>query len=272
VPDSTIPRSDPACPDPEWLLQCYRDETPARPGLPYTELAACGPLSVVKLLEPFRLQAVLDMEPKLPFNEAVVRLAGYDGASRTLTVQKCMYSDGVKSNYAMEQLRGLFLAEYGHRLPPLSDPRLSNGIGTAIVVFTPAGPYLPRRAGGQAVFSAGYHCTASGETVWSAGAAGFDEIFTANIYRELEEEVGLAPADLDWVRPVAFCREFLRGGKPQFFFAGFTKLTAQDLGHRRRGAIARQVACGLQEVEDDVAVDLTELTVEAAANLAFCRL
>src|SRR5450432_2223656 len=78
VPDSTIPRSDPACPDPEWLLQCYRDETPARPGLPYTELAACGPLSVVKLLEPFRLQAVLDMEPKLPFNEAVVRLAGYD--------------------------------------------------------------------------------------------------------------------------------------------------------------------------------------------------
>jgi hypothetical protein len=170
----------------------------------------------------------------------------------------------------MEQLRELFQSEYGHRLPPLSDARLSNGIGTAIVVFTPAGPYLPRRAAGQSVFPSGYHCTASGETVWTAGAAGFDEIFTANIYRELEEEVGLAPADLDWVRPVAFCREFMRGGKPQFFFAGFTKLCAEDLGQRRRRAIARQIESGMQEVEDDAAVDLTELTVEAAANLAFC--
>jgi hypothetical protein len=256
--------------DPAWLLECYRDERPARPGLPYTELAACGRFHVVKLAEPFQLQAVLKMEPNLPYNEAVVRLAGYDAATRTLTVQQCLYSDGVKSNYAMEQLRGLFQAEYGHRLPPLSDARLSNGIGTAIVVFTPAGPYLPRRAGGQSVFPSGYHCTASGEAVWSAGASDFDEIFTGNIYRELEEEVGLVPADLDWVRPVAFCREFMRGGKPQLFFAGFTKLSAEALGERRRRAIARQLENGMQEVEDDVAVDLTELTVEAAANLAFC--
>jgi hypothetical protein len=256
--------------DPAWLLECYRDERPARPGLPYTDLDACGRFHIVKLAEPFHLQSVLDMEPDLPFNEPVVRLAGYDAATRTLTVQKCMYSDGLKSNYAMEQLRELFQAEYGHRLPPLSDARLSNGIGTAVVVFTPAGPYLPRRARGQAVFPAGYHCTASGEAVWTAGAAGFDEIFTANIHRELEEEVGLAPADLDWVRPVAFCREFLRGGKPQFFFAGFTNLSAEELGRRRRAAIARQIAAGRQEVEDDVAVDLTDLTMEAAANLAFC--
>jgi hypothetical protein len=256
--------------DPAWLLACYRDERPARPGLPYAELAAGGRYHVVKLAEPFRLQAVLDMEPKLQYDEAVVRLAGYDAATRTLTVQKCMYSDGLKSNYAMEQLRGLFQTEYGHRLPPLSDARLSNAIGTAVVVFTPAGPYLPRRATGQAVFPGGYHCTASGEALWTVGAPGFDEIFTAHIFRELEEEVGLAPADLDWVRPVAFCREFLRGGKPQIFFAGFTKLSAEDLGQRRRAAIARQIAAGTQEVEDDVASDLTDLTLEAAANLAFC--
>ena len=229
--------------DPAWLLASYRDERPARPGLPYAELDGVGPLRVVKLAEPFRLQTVLDLEPKLPYNEAVTRLAEYDAATRTLTVQKCLYSDGMKSNYAMEQLRGLFQAEYGHRLPPLSDARLANGIGTAVVVFTPAGPYLPRRARGQTVFPAGYHCTASGEAVWNECAEGFDQIFTANIYRELEEEVGLAPADLDWIRPVAFCREFLRGGKPQFFFAGYTKLSAEDLGERRRAAIARQIAC-----------------------------
>lgn len=256
--------------DAAWLMECYRDERPARPRLPYSELDSCGPFPVVKLAEPFRLQAVLDREPKLRYDEAVTRLAGYDPATRTLTVQKAMYNDGVKSNYAMEHLRGTFQAEYGHRLPPLSDARLSNGIGTAVVVFTPAGPYLPRRARGQAVFPKGYHCTASGEALWHDDAATFDEIFTANIYRELDEEVGLSPGDLDWLRPVAFCREFLRGGKPQFFFQGYTNLSAGELGERRRAAIARQIARGAQEVEDDVALDLTELTMEAEANLAFC--
>lgn len=255
--------------DPAWLLECYREELPARPGVPYTELAGGGrPFHVVKLAEEFRLRPVLDLEPKLDFNEAVTRLAAYDPDTRTLTVQKSFYSDGVKSNYAMEQLRGLFQAEYGHRLPPLSDARLSNGIGTAVVVFTPAGPYLPRRARGQAVYPKGYHCTASGESTWSEHGQTFDDIFTANILRELEEEVGLAASDLDWIKPVSFCREFLRGGKPQFFFQGYTRLGADALRERRQAAIARQIANGRQEVEDDVAADLSDLTVEAAANLA----
>ena len=251
------------------LLEHYRDEPPVRPGLPYSELAPIdGPFHLVKLAEPFQLQPVLDLDPKLPFDEAVTRLAAYDEATRTLTVQRCRYSDGVKSNYAMDQLRGLFLAEYGHCLPPLSDARLANGIGTAVVIFTATGPYLPRRARGQAVYPAGYHCTASGEAVWNEEAEGFDEVFTANIYRELEEEVGLVPKDLDWIRPVGFCREFLRGGKPQFFFKGYTRLSAEELGERRRAAIERQTAGGQQEVEDDVAGDLSELTMEARANLA----
>src|SRR2546430_13651 len=84
-----------------------------------------------------------------------------------------------------------------------------------------AGPYRPRRAPRQSVFPGGYHCTASGETVWT-GAHDFEGLFTENICRELEEEVALARADLEWLRPVAFCREFLRAGKPQFFFAAGT--------------------------------------------------
>jgi len=123
------------------------------------------------------------------------------------------------------------------------------------------------------VFPKGYHCTASGEAVWYDDAETFGEIFTANILRELDEEVGLSPGDLDWLRPVAFCREFLRGGKPQFFFQGYTKLSAVELGERRRTAMARQIAHGAQEVEDDVAPGLTDLTMEAEANLAFnCNL
>ena len=107
--------------------------------------------------------------------------------------------------------------------------------------------------------------------MWIEGELTFDGFFTANICRELEEEVGLTRADLEWIRPVAFCREFLRGGKPQFFFAAHTKLDEDGLALRRRAAIARQLAAGRQEVLDDALFESRpELcTLECAANLAF---
>ena len=140
-----------------------------------------------------------------------------------------------------------------------------------MVVFDAAGhPYLPRRAPRQSVFPGGYHCTASGETVWREGALEFDGLFTANICRELEEEVGLTRADLDWIRPVAFCREFLRGGKPQLFFAARTLLPDAELQKRRRTAIAAQLARGCQEILDDVMTEFQpgRCTIECLANLA----
>jgi len=192
--------------DAAWLVEYYREEPAARPGQPYSLLDGSGPFRVVQLEEPFRLQQVLPMELDLPYDEAVTRLAGYDPATRTLTVQKALYSDGLKSNYAMERLREMYRAEYGSRLPPLSDGRLSNAIGTAAVIFTPAGPYLPRRAKGQAVYPSGYHCTGAGEALWNGDAQSFDEIFTENIYKELEEEVVI-----EAIKDVRACEEGKRG-------------------------------------------------------------
>ena len=195
-------------------------------------------------------------------------------------------------------LRGLLLAEYGRRLHPLSDKRLSNIVGIAIVVFckTEQGeilPYLPRRAKPglvsetigttkkQAVYGGDYHCTASGATVWNDAAGSFSEVFTQDMCRELYEEVGLAEQDLAWIYPVAFCREFLRGGKPQLFFAGFTKVPPQEINTRRRAAIQRQIARGRQEIEDDVLVVETPEqlyahlwshgTIEAVANMTYAQ-
>jgi hypothetical protein len=215
---------------------------------------------------------LVDVSPRLDYDETVMRLARFEAGQ--LWVQPCSYSDGVKSNYAMDgpgELREILRAEYGTRLPPLGDARLSNGIGTTIIVFDSEGrPYLPRRAPRQSVFPGGYHCTASGEAVWRPGPLTFDGLFTTDICRELEEEVGLATADLEWIRPLAFCREFLRGGKPQFFFAGRTNLVAEGLRARRRAAIQRQIASGRQEVLDDVASAVTpeNCTIECWANLA----
>ena len=101
-----------------------------------------------------------------------------------------------------------------HDAPSHAYRSLKN-VGTAVVVLDAENrPYLPRRAPRQAVFPGGFHCTASGETVWlEETVPDFDAIFTANICRELEEEVGLHRADLDWIRPLALCRELLRSGK-----------------------------------------------------------
>jgi hypothetical protein len=260
--------------DAAWLIEQYRDEAPARPGLPYAQIGGAGPYEVVRGEEPFRLRDVLGLMPRQNYDEPVARLVAFDG--RTLHIERAAFSDGVKSNYAMDgpgELRETLLGEYGAKLPPLGDARLSNGIGTAVVVIDAAHhPYLPRRAPRQSVFPGGYHCTASGETVWT-GALDFDGLFTANICRELEEEVGLTRDDLDWIRPVAFCREFLRAGKPQFFFVAATSLSEAALRERRLAAIERQIAAGRQEILDELLPEITPpmlglCTLECIANLA----
>lgn len=259
--------------DAAWLIEQYRDETPAGPDLPYSQLGGSGPYRVVRGDSRFQLQDVLGLTPRLDRDELIVRLAACEGD--TLHIESALYSDGIKSNYAMDtagNLREQLRADYGAKLPPLSDPRLTNGIGTAVVVFDAGGrPYLPRRAPSQSVYPEGYHCTASGETMWN-DAGDFGGLFTAQICRELEEEVGLTYHDLDWLRPIALCREFLRGGKPQFFFAAATSLGERELRERRRLAIERQIARGRQEILDQVLTEVTAetrklCTMECIANL-----
>ena len=65
----------------------------------------------------------------------------------------------------------------------------------------------------------------------------------------------------------------MRAGKPQFFFAAQTSLTAAELTVRRRKAIADQQALGRPEVLDEVLVEITPealalCTLECQANLA----
>ena len=261
--------------DAAWLIDQYRDELTAAPGIPYAPLDLAGPFSVLLETNPFRPIPAADVHPALKYDETIVRLARHQPG--TLWVQPCRYSDGMKSNYAMDgpgELRQPLIAQYGRRLPPLDDRRLSNAIGVAIVVFDAGGrPYLPRRAPRQSVFPGGFHCTASGEAVWREGPLEFDRLFTENVCRELEEEVGLARADLEWIHPLALCREFLRAGKPQLFFAARTALDAAQLRSRRRAAIAAQLAHGRQEVLDEVMreFDPALCTLECLANLALAK-
>jgi hypothetical protein len=296
--------------DPPTLLHWYRDETPACGRLPYTELACFldqpSDLRIEKKKTPFRLAScppdslsylqdciydAFTKEKRIDkFDSKVVRLENYDDRERRLVIRQCRYSDGLKSNYALDwqgKLRSLLAQDYGSKLPPLDEPRLSNSLGLAVIVWyrTQDGetlPYLPKRARNLAVFPGGlFHCTASGEARWKPRAATFDEMFTADICKELYEEVGLSRADLDWIVPVALCREFLRGGKPQLFFAALTNVRADELAEKRRAAIERQIVAGRQEVLDEVLKaksreqlykDLARYgTIESFANMCYAQ-
>src|ERR1700733_10520368 len=302
------------------LLNLYHDETPALDRLPYVELdcfldqpwealTRAADLKVGKTKAPFRLashppdglashqdclyDAFVNENRVDKFDSQVVRLDHYDAQEHKLAIRPCNYSDGLRSNYALDwhgefSLRSLLAEDYGSRLPPLNDLRLSNALGLAVIVWyrTENGdilPYLPKRADARlAVFPGGlFHCTASGNAEWKAEADTFDRMFTADICKELYEEVGLSRADLDWIVPVALCREFLRGGKPQLFFAAHANGEADELAGKRRAAIERQIVAGRQEVHDEclpvesleqVYGDLARCgTIEAFANMRYAQ-
>ena len=82
-------------------------------------------------------------------------------------------------------------------------------------------------------------------------------------------KVGISRDELEWVVPVALCREFLRGGKPQLFFVASTRLPADDLPRKRRKAIQEQIKNGRQEVLDEalIVTDVDQLESELAQNL-----
>ena len=63
-------------------MEYYRDEPAACPGIPYALLDWNGPYTVVKLEQPFRLTPVIDVRPRLDYDEQIVRLAEY-GAEKT---------------------------------------------------------------------------------------------------------------------------------------------------------------------------------------------
>lgn len=110
------------------------------------------------------------------------------------------------------------------------------------------------------------------------------------ILKELDEEVGLLRHDLDFLEPVAFCREMTRAGKPQMFFLGVTsldrttlrrKLTAARKRSREKGWAVENTAMPLwrrpSEITDEDALKLFHdkgFTIEAAACINYyfkCR-
>lgn len=238
-------------------------------------------------------------------NEDTIRVstAQVDHGKLLLSLQKATYYDQAHSNLILDfdrlnpiphdSLRSQLETQFDKRLPPLKDPRLANTLGVATLLFYESKnqwvPYIVRRVKKIGVFPGGLHCTASGVAKWPQNDTEktFFNFATNHMLSEIEEEVGLKPEDLIDFRPLSLCREMARGGKPQLFFAGFTRLSRTTLTERRKHARKVLKATNQwQEIERDrwfrsADVVLTPsrlwtrlgkwgLTLEGAASLHFC--
>lgn len=255
----------------EYMNSCYRMEGVISRNILYKECHVFdysngAPLISIEASHiPFRLQPFDDPEienlreagldglketGRFRHDSDTIRLDKYafsDGVLR-LSISKARYSDQARSNLILDlrdererSIRKQLIEEYGHRLPPLADRRLANTIGVCILVFYKdkgvLTPYFVPRTREVAVFNTGeWHCTASGAAEWprfpEESGENFEEYILDDLYRELEEEVGLLKADLTNVLPLALCRELVRAGKPQIFFIGFTELSYRELTAR----------------------------------------
>jgi hypothetical protein len=192
---------------------------------------------------------------RMTHDSDVIRLdsVSKEGDTLVLDIRRTRYSRQVRSNLVLDFVpdgretslrKALSDERFGH-LPHLSDTRLANTIGLAILVFYKDNgrltPFFVPRTREVAIFNKGeWHCTASGAAEWPVDPERTPETFEAyildDLYTELREEVGLERDDLTNILPLALCREMARGGKPQMFFIGFTDLSHADLVERMETA------------------------------------
>ncbi|MEE9553677.1 MAG: hypothetical protein V3W18_05215 [candidate division Zixibacteria bacterium] len=268
-------------------------------------------------LRAFQGEALAKMKEKgkMTSNENIVHLENVEVRKEEtiLFIESACYADQAQSNLVMDwegphtlsrianvnTLRAYLKSRYINSLPSLNEHILANTIGIAAIILYRDGrhlvPYLPQRVGnsfkdlfketgrtpkGVAVFEGGYHCTASGATQWRHGST-LEEIFTNDMHNELKEEVGIRKEHIEILIPVAFCREFLRGGKPQIFYVGITDRSRDELDELRTEAIETTLASKMvPEIHDEVRdygtedelynkLKLKGITIEACANLHY---
>ncbi len=266
-------------------------------------------------LRGFQLEAI-DAFKKCPGLNAedseIIRLNSVSDNSKTfdivLKIQKALYSDQVQSNLVMDwkdsklftthtslraYLKDKYNDGYGNaKLPPLNSKILANTIGISVILFYEDNgkyyAYLPQRAEKKlAVFEGGFHCSASSAARWHNKIGtfkdheAFEKLFTDGMRNTIKDELGIESDNIKDLLPLALCREFLRGGKPQIFFGGVIKgLSVEDLTKLRKCAKKNAQENGRKpQTEGDgrhieIAKSFDDvlkegLTLEAVANLYY---
>ena len=211
-------------------------------------------------------------------NELNLRLSNWDVAGKSLALAPTRYNQQVGTNLTLDWASGHLsrrnsMTLSGHinattrndldfsangQLTALRDSCLANVIGVACMLYTAKGHALIRARSGATAIMADrdkMHCSASGAVTFpddpaklSSGKE-FENYLYAEMAREIQEETGLGPEDYE-LRLVAFARELVRGGHPQFFFSAQTKLERPVIEERLRTATDRWEFRDSEELEE----------------------
>ena len=172
----------------------------------------------------------------------LLRITGVDTDQQKITWAATNYNTQAVTNLVMDMeingqtLRMLTLRN--RELPPLNHRYLANNLGISVLVFTHDGkPIIPLRSNDVAVFPSEWGCSAStAAALPSAEASSFSDLLNEPIRKMFGEELGQDSDFRKRIIPLALCREWFRGGKPQLFMALHSDLDLDTAKTRLRKA------------------------------------
>jgi hypothetical protein len=153
-------------------------------------------------------------------------------------------------------LRSILSSENPGYLPAISDTRLANSLGVSVCLLSKdnSGATMLRmvnRVKDVGVFPSGIHPAMSCAIEWEDAVSATDllSLIINDIEYEMLQETGLVRGEFEPPVILSFCREFLRGGKPQLFLLSYTDLDQNELNKRRDEQISKNKKYRPEKVE-----------------------
>lgn len=171
----------------------------------------------------------------------LLKISAFDPGTAAVGFSRTDYDTQAVTNLVMDmEVNGRTLRRHTYRhgkLPELSDPDLANNLGISILFLSKDGrPIFPlRNQKGVAIFPNEWGCTVSFAADFpgqvSSSMMSFSGALESAIRNQLQNEFSLAPENVELI-PLALCREWFRGGKPQLFMAVESAFSVQDAKRR----------------------------------------
>ncbi len=168
----------------------------------------------------------------------------YDQVGSNLTIDMRLSEPIIIGTKKIETLRHWDMAQANltHQLPDFELSKFANTIGVAIALTTTDSvgkKRLIKRYRGKkvAVYRDMWHLPFSFALYFDKEANNKSELDVNELIRfdlphEFAEEMGLELNDFGPIKPIAFCRDLARGGKPQFFLEMESKLSFKELSNK----------------------------------------
>lgn len=153
-------------------------------------------------------------------------------------------------------LRSMLSAETPGYLPAISDIRLANSLGVSVCLLSKDSDgatmlRMVNRVKDVGVFPSGVHPAMSCAIEWDDTVSATDllSLVINDVEYEMLQETGLVRGEFETPVILSFCREFLRGGKPQLFLLSYTDLSQEELNKRRNEQIMKNKKYRPEKIE-----------------------